>query len=138
MDLKNMFKSFFSKFDLRFNKLEKSIIKSLLLSLSENNRKILESQLSKINNVKRDPEGYESYFYWIKHGKSNRNFPIRFEVQEGEYKLADMSVSYFGRQVPISVWLYDGVIFRIEYGPSVTTLEPRDNYQIEEINIYIK
>lgn len=81
--------------------------------------------------IKRDPDGYESVFYWVKCGRSRRDFPEVLDSPPGEFKAAEMRVFYYGREVPVIVWFFDGIIFRIEYGRGIETIEPRDNYEVE-------
>ncbi|WP_338847469.1 hypothetical protein V8J88_01990 [Massilia sp. W12] len=119
-----------------FNKLEKNILNAVSNALDEERRNIFRDQIERINLLRRDPNGNETIFYWMKRGKPCRDFPLMFSTGKKEVCLAKVHIRYYGRTLPALVMLLDGAIFRIKYSQSVVKFDVMDNFSIEDVKIF--
>lgn len=121
-----------------FNRLERTIFDALRKILDNTEKQIFNSQINEINRIVRDPEGMETLFFKIHFGKVSRQFSRKFSADNGVQLFAELQIAYFDRVLPVKVWLFDGVVYRVTYDSAQSTMLDVDNYTVIDSKLLYK
>lgn len=124
------------------NEFETELTEKVLSSLEPEDVKTLTDQLSKFNDVYREPKlkgvnRQATNLYWKKLWKISRDFPLVFDASKEEEKLAHLLVDTSeGKQIEVTFWLVHGAMFSIEFVSKDGTFEPESSFVISSIDIF--
>lgn len=117
------------------NALEATVIEVVRESLPQRLKFILDDQISHFNRVSRvlvndDRLGHgDTLFYWMRNGKSQFDYPEKFDVNGQEEKLAEVEIKCDdGNVIFASLIMVNGVFCNIQYRSSRNEYKPRGRY----------
>lgn len=141
MKIINKLKEFFG-LGCELNVLEKALVEAVTEKLPERLQEVLTDQIRHFNRVSRvlvndERLGYgDTLFYWIENGKSQLNYPRKFEVKSQEATLAEVEIACDdGNIICAAFMLVNGVFCNIQYRSPVHQYNPKGQYRIQSVRI---
>lgn len=124
------------------NEFEKVILTCVEQRLTSQSLVAWKDQFKRFNRVERilvDDDRLKcgsTSFYWIKSGKSQIDFPIKFNYEKDEEKLAELEIQNRDNNIKVIFQIVKGALFRIEYYSESRLFQPKGEYKITSINVY--